>query len=122
MDGDLNATVVNSSSIFLSWLPPKLLARNGLVQKYKVHYTRFEVAGERVSDQENAIELSMGKTKIEQNRRLSVTLSALHPASRYAIRVSGCTLGGCRQGNKREVLSEATLEEGKSWYQIEDLA
>ena len=114
MDGDLNATVMNSSSIFLSWLPPKLLARNGLVQKYKVHYKRFEVAGEQVSDQERATELSIGKTRIEQNRTLSVTLSALHPASRYAIHVSCCTLGGCREGKKNAVLSEATLEKGMS--------
>ena len=105
---------MNSSAIFLSWLPPKLLARNGLVQKYKVHYKRFEVAGEQVSDQEKAIELIMGKTRIEQNRRLSVTLSALHPASRYAIHVSCCTLGGCHEGKKNEVLSEATLERGMS--------
>ena len=84
------------------------------MQKYKVHYKRFEVAGEQVSDQEKAIELSIGKTKIEQNRRLSVTLSALHPASRYAIQVSCCTLGGCREGKKDEVFSEATLEKGMS--------
>ena len=91
---EVNVTAVTSTSVSLTWIPPPLLLRNGVIREYKVNLTEVETDRELVFDSSTT----------------DITISALHPFYTYLCQVSAFTVD---YGPYTESFLFTTLEDGE---------
>lgn len=90
----LNVTEITSSSVFLTWQPPPLLLRNGVIREYKINLT----------------EVDTGRILVFYSSTTSITITALHPFYTYFCRVGAFTV---EYGPYTESFRFVTLEDGE---------
>ena len=92
---DLSAEAVDSTTIFISWLPPPFNHQNGLIRSYTVHVN----------------ETNTGLVYNHSSTTTNVTVSHLHPYSTYSCTVSPVTV---KPGPPSSPVYVNTHEDGKS--------
>ena len=90
----LNGTVVSSTSIILTWLPPPETSWNGIIREYKINIT----------------EVDTGTELVLYSTTSSLTVSSLHPFYTYMCRVSTSTV---EYGPYSESFLITTFEDGE---------
>ena len=71
----VNATVIDSNTIYLSWLPPLSEYQNGIIRKYFVM----------------VINTVTGEIMVQNTTEVFTTISRLHPFYIYRLSVAGFT-------------------------------
>lgn len=95
---NLALTPLSSTSIILTWNPPLIHERNGLITTYTITFT------------------SEGNTNIFTARDPSLTLHNLRPFTEYTFNVSASTRVG--SGPVSGAFTGSTLEDGMTCYQL----
>ena len=90
---NLTITPINSTSISLSWFPPPVIDRNGLIREYRINVTEVDTG--------NGFQLVSLTTLL--------AMPSLHPDYTYQCTVSAYTVA---IGPFSEVVSAKTLEDG----------
>ena len=91
---ELNVTAVTSTTVSLTWLPPPLFLRNGVIREYKINLT----------------EVDTGRELVFYSSTTDITIPALHPSYTYFCRVSAFTVD---YGPYTESFLFTTLEDGE---------
>ena len=91
---EVNVTLITSTSSSLTWLPPPVEVRHGVVREYQINVT----------------EVDTGRELVLYSSTPSITISNLHPYYTYLCRVSASTIG---YGPFTEALTFTTLEDGE---------
>lgn len=94
---ELNVTTIASSSVSLTWSPPPVNLRNGIIREYKI----------------NVSEVETGRELEFYSSTSAITISTLHPFYTYLCRVSAFTV---EYGPYTEDLVFMTLEDGEIYY------
>lgn len=91
---DLNVTEITSSSVSLTWLPPPVELRNGIIREYRVNIT----------------EVDTGRELVFYSSTSTITISVLHPFYTYLCHVSAFTV---EYGPYTDSIQFDTLEDGE---------
>lgn len=73
---NLNVSVISSTSVGLTWLPPNPLATNGIITEYRINLT----------------EANTGRTQQLTSLTTSLVVQMLHPYYTYSFSVSAHTV------------------------------
>jgi hypothetical protein len=91
---ELNVTAVSSSSLSLTWSPPSVDTRNGIIREYRINIT----------------ELDTGRELVLYSTTMSLIATSLHPYYAYICRISAFTVG---YGPYSQGVQITTPEDGK---------
>lgn len=90
----LNGTAVSPSSVNLTWSPPPVASRNGIIREYQINIT----------------EIDTGRVLLLYSTTSQLTVTSLHPFYTYVCRVSASTV---EYGPYSESIQITTFEDGK---------
>jgi len=98
---NVSASVTDSRTIIVTWEPPLTNMQNGVIQNYIL----------AVLEQQTSKSFTLNSTEA------AITVSDLHPAYDYMVRVAAVTVG---TGPFSETITTTTLEDGK-WSAIKKI-
>ncbi|XP_068088985.1 usherin isoform X3 [Hyperolius riggenbachi] len=102
-------TVLNSTSIHVKWEEPG--TTNGILERYLLHITSDANNGSAWNTVYNSTELF-----------LDYTMQGLIPGTRYFIKVTACSRGGCTASNVTEASTEESIPEGVQTIIVQSLS
>ena len=79
----------------ITFSPPALLQRKGIITRYQIQYQRIMTSGFAVTENVLQENMTIGSGASDQDSTVTVTLFSLNASSNYTIKVSACTAVGC---------------------------